>query len=119
MRISDWSSDVCSSDLRGRRWRGRRAAGGALDDSGRCGDTALWAGRPERGKPPRALRPSPAFAGEGARALLAVLVRRRRVRHRVAIGVDDADLPPVPPAHRPFDLLEVPAPPPAQRTHPP
>src|SRR3546814_5534156 len=50
----------------------------------------------------RSLRPSPAFAGEGARALLAVLVRRRRVRHRVAIGVDDADLTQVQRAHRLF-----------------
>src|SRR3546814_2312509 len=26
MRISDWSSDVCSSDLRRRRWRGSSAS---------------------------------------------------------------------------------------------
>src|SRR3546814_19932857 len=64
----------------------------------------------------RSLRPSPAFAGEGARALLAVLVRRRRVRHRVAIGVDDADLTQVQRAHRLFDLLEVADHHPGQRT---
>src|SRR3546814_9323130 len=28
MRISDWSSDVCSSDLQGPDWRGQLGAGG-------------------------------------------------------------------------------------------
>src|SRR3546814_2533755 len=32
MRISDWSSDVCSSDLRGRCWRGRRCRAGSIRD---------------------------------------------------------------------------------------
>src|SRR3546814_6785024 len=84
MRISDWSSDVCSSDLRrtrhtllggGRgRWRTRRRAaqGGGL--AGRRAGWAVAAGGPARsgpreGKPPAA-RP--------ARRLS----RRRRGHHR-------------------------------------
>src|SRR3546814_19883931 len=60
--------------------------------------------------------PSPAFAGEGARALLAVLVRRRRVRHRIAVGIDDADFTQVQRAHRLLDLLQVADHHPGQRT---
>src|SRR3546814_9373707 len=42
MRISDWSSDVCSSDLRGRQPRACRSAGGYRLGGGR--------GDPRRGR---------------------------------------------------------------------
>src|SRR3546814_9233731 len=52
MRISDWSSDVCSSDLAGRQGRPARqaveppslphAGRGARPDPGRHGDAASW-----------------------------------------------------------------------------
>src|SRR3546814_1801945 len=37
MRISDWSSDVCSSDL-----RARRPAGGGSSPAGGVADPAFW-----------------------------------------------------------------------------
>src|SRR3546814_3482980 len=56
MRISDWSSDVCSSDLKG-----------AMHCGLRCGwsnQMCSWLLSWERLQP-RALAPSPAKAGEG------------------------------------------------------
>src|SRR3546814_1211402 len=47
MRISDWSSDVCSSDLRRprsrpARHRARRPAGGGSSPAGGVADPAFW-----------------------------------------------------------------------------
>src|SRR3546814_16012559 len=61
MRISDWSSDVCSSDLRQDRMapRGHLAAnllhGDQIDHAGDAGDPAAdrtHAGKPEASAPP-------------------------------------------------------------------
>src|SRR3546814_1048831 len=41
MRISDWSSDVCSSDLGGRRTNAERTVITAIDDAGRDVQCAL------------------------------------------------------------------------------
>src|SRR3546814_15211482 len=45
MRISDWSSDVCSSDLRGRRssTTASRSEGPCPnEETGKCGRSVLW-----------------------------------------------------------------------------
>src|SRR3546814_14814915 len=58
MRISDWSSDVCSSDLRhGRRPTPRRSRGAATIPS-RAGKAAWREARATRPKPPREARPT-------------------------------------------------------------
>src|SRR5690606_21314450 len=74
---------------------------GSSDDGFRCALPTSYVLIPE---------PSPAFAGEGARALLA------RRRHRLAVGIDDADFAQVQRAHRLFDLLQVADHHPGQRT---
>src|SRR3546814_13189889 len=45
MRISDWSSDVCSSDLRKFRAEGDMRPDGALQEVGHAGDEVLQAPR--------------------------------------------------------------------------
>src|SRR3546814_2876293 len=73
MRISDWSSDVCSSDLAGRAGRRpaprpgscfRRGYPRPLRGGGRCGDPCparLW----RRSQPPRARHDDDAGGGRG------------------------------------------------------
>src|SRR3546814_9274409 len=51
MRISDWSSDVCSSDLHGAAGQSARQAGRWLIASGRVD---IKAGKPARDRPPPA-----------------------------------------------------------------
>src|SRR3546814_7566699 len=82
MRISDWSSDVCSSDLAPRRRAARRRL--AFRDSGRRGRAAAGADHRERprrrrpvdhpARPARRLRP---YRAPGRRRL-----RSRRARRR-------------------------------------
>src|SRR3546814_3255116 len=81
MRISDWSSDVCSSDLSGgcRQRVDRRAAGFEIGDH---------LGRDGRGKGADAVRGDAVIAGEdrGARAVEA------RALARLPAGEEDSDL---------------------------
>src|SRR3546814_11483138 len=106
MRISDWSSDVCSSDLPSRRWRlcpknataGARALGG---DAGRfslslatwpiAGGTAHGAGRgeqaaPDAAGPPQARRRLAAAARAAPPTLHAPAGTLRRARRRTSGG---------------------------------
>src|SRR3546814_2544714 len=69
MRISDWSSDVCSSDLsvRPRRRAARRWAAGsgtACGPAARCA-VAAWSAGPSSGCRARSLRPARARSGPG------------------------------------------------------
>src|SRR3546814_7360922 len=75
MRISDWSSDVCSSDLREQRERRRRGAGGGTEgaqaprlprDPRRGGGAAAEGEGVDRGVEGGDWRPlSPSPSGEG------------------------------------------------------
>src|SRR3546814_4749240 len=68
MRISDWSSDVCSSDLHGRAAAGRRRQGQALRAAQLAGDdppaVRRFAGPGDRHRDPGARDPDPAPAPE-------------------------------------------------------
>src|SRR3546814_5718297 len=66
MRISDWSSDVCSSDLRDRRRRqagqGNGSSDGLLFVRGRgAGGGRIALGRDDVGGPAKAAMPEPGF----------------------------------------------------------
>src|SRR3546814_11060404 len=56
MRISDWSSDVCSSDLRRSPPRRRRSRRRTRRSPGRKRPAARWGNRAEEGKPGRQAR---------------------------------------------------------------
>src|SRR3546814_10879990 len=83
MRISDWSSDVCSSDLVGRRWQRQFPLGGL--------------GRLQQANAPRP--PGHALDGAGSLERIEVVLRRAhsaepegagdfRLRRRHALGLD-------------------------------
>src|SRR3546814_8584771 len=104
MRISDWSSDVCSSDLRAAR--SRHLSRGALDVPRRMGsaDLLLRAGRrhrvgrhrrhapPAAGPRDRNRRPRPARARLRTRAKALALVSQRGDRVGLLVLRHRADL---------------------------
>src|SRR3546814_20261743 len=71
MRISDWSSDVCSSDLHGAPRPAREAGGRGADSSGR---RAAGAPAPRRGAEQWGIEQAGGRRGHGAVLLLAVFV---------------------------------------------
>src|SRR3546814_2599580 len=77
MRISDWSSDVCSSDLRRHAQRAGGAGSARLRPEGRDGDRAGKLGAGEEG--PR----RQAWPGADERRLLLDQFARRHWRHVV------------------------------------
>src|SRR3546814_2744455 len=82
MRISDWSSDVCSSDL---RLRGSRAVRGDMGPSGLQRPPRL-AGRSADGGYPRLLRNHAPPCGRGADVGRAISVRADAGRRRASLS---------------------------------